>query len=58
MSRRDIYMTGKILLQLFSVLALYVSSSNYILLILTFYTVLMRLHDINNVVRQNALSSK
>ena len=58
-SRRDIYVTtGKILLQLFSIWASYVSLSNYILLILTFYTVPVRLHDVNNVVNQNALSSK
>ena len=58
MSRRDIYVTiCKILLQLFSIRASHVSVSNYIFLIMKFYTVPVRLNDVKNVVNPNTRSA-
>ena len=43
---------------LFSIWASYVSPSKYLVLILKFYTIPVRLHNIKTVLNRNGLSSK
>ena len=59
MSRRDIYVTTcKIVLLLSCIFSSYVWLRDYLVLILKFYTVPVRLHDIKSFLNEKALSSK
>ena len=58
-SRRGIYVTiCKILLLLFCIWTSYISLSNYLVLILKFFTVPVHLHNITNFLNHETLQSK
>ena len=58
-SRRGIYVTiCKILLLLFCIWISYIPLSNYLVLILNYYTVPVRLHDNTNFFNHETLQSK